>query len=280
MKLCRLRKGAKILPCVLIDDVHYDLSLVVSDFDAEFFAGDGLGRLAGLDVSALPVVIDDEGFAPVISGPSKIVCVGLNYFDHAKEAGMEIPKEPVIFFKAPSSLSGANDPIPYPPTARMLDWEVELALVIGKRTKYATVDTAIESVAGYMILNDVSDRHWQLMRSGQWVKGKSHDGFTPIGPYLALANAVADPHALSMELTVNGTVMQKGSTSDFIFDVPAVIAHVSEFMTLEPGDIITTGTPAGVGFGMDPQIFLKPGDLVEVRIDDLGTQRQTVVAGG
>lgn len=280
MKLCRLRKGAKILPCVLIDDVHYDLSSVVSDFDAAFFAGDGLGRLAGLDVSALPVVVDDEGFAPVISGPSKIVCVGLNYFDHAKEAGMEIPKEPVIFFKAPSSLSGANDPIPYPPTARMLDWEVELALVIGRRTKYATVDTAIESVAGYMILNDVSDRHWQLMRSGQWVKGKSHDGFTPIGPYLALANAVADPHALSMELTVNGTVMQKGSTSDFIFDVPAVIAHVSEFMTLEPGDIITTGTPAGVGFGMDPQIFLKPGDLVEVRIDDLGTQRQTVIAGG
>ncbi len=280
MKLCRLRKGAKVLPGALVDDVHYDLSSVVPDFDADFFAGDGLDRLTGFDLSALPEVADHEGFAPAISGPSKIVCVGLNYFDHAKEAGMEIPEEPVIFLKAPSSLSGATDPIPYPPTARMLDWEVELALVIGRRTKYATADTAIGSVAGYMILNDVSDRHWQLKRSGQWTKGKSHDGFTPIGPYLALAHTVADPHGLSMELKVNATTMQKGSTSDFIFDIPTVIAHVSEFMTLEPGDIITTGTPAGVGFGMDPQVFLKPGDLVEVTIAGLGTQRQTVVAGG
>lgn len=158
----------------------------------------------------------------------------------------------------------------------MLDWEVELAFVIGKRTKNAVPETAMDSIAGYMVLNDVSERNWQLMRGGQWAKGKSHDGFTPIGPYLVPASADLDPHALQMELKVNGSVMQSGSTADFIFDLPTVICHLSEFMTLEPGDIVTTGTPAGVGFGMNPKVFLKPGDVVETTISGLGTQSQVV----
>ena len=191
---------------------------------------------------------------------------------------MDIPKEPVVFFKAPSSLSGAHDPIPLPPGATMLDWEVELAFVIGTRTRRATMANAMDAIAGYMVLNDVSERSWQMMRGGQWAKGKSHDGFTPIGPYLVTADSIANPNDFALSLTVNGQTMQSGSTADFIFDLAAVVVHLSEFMTLEPGDIVTTGTPAGVGFGMDPKTFLKPGDVVETSIAGLGTQTQTVIA--
>ena len=274
MKLCRLRTANAILPAVRVNDTYRDLSGLTADIDPAFFASDGPARLATAELDTLPEIDGHVGFAPAVANPSKIVCVGLNYHDHAKEAGMDIPKEPVIFLKAPSSLSGANDPIPYPPTAEMLDWEVELAFVIGTRTKYAKSEEAMNAVAGYTVLNDISDRHWQLSRNGQWVKGKSHDGFTPVGPYLV--TDIADPHALSMQLTVNGATMQKGSTADFIFDIPAVISHISEFMTLEPGDIVTTGTPAGVGFGMKPKMFLKPGDEVRASIEGLGEQRQMV----
>lgn len=276
MKLCRLRKGDTILPSVVVDETHYDLSSVTSDIDADFFESGGAQKLAGIDLSALPVIADHDGFASCVTKPSKILCIGLNYHDHAKEAGMDIPAEPVVFFKAPSSLSGANDPIPFPQGAEMLDWEVELAFVIGKRTKRATMDNVMDAIAGYMVLNDVSERSWQLMRGGQWAKGKSHDGFTPIGPYLALADSVENANAFDLSLKVNGETMQSGSTADFIFDLASVIVHLSEFMTLEPGDIITTGTPAGVGFGMDPKKFLKPGDVVETSIKGLGTQTQTV----
>lgn len=280
MKLCRLRKGDAVLPCALINDTHYDLSSVIADIDADFFQSEGAEKLSGVDVTALPVVETHDGFAPCITKPSKILCIGLNYHDHAKEAGMDIPEEPVVFFKAPSSLSGANDPIPFPPGTTMLDWEVELAFVIGKRTKRVTMDDSLDAIAGYMVLNDVSERSWQMMRGGQWAKGKSHDGFTPIGPYLALADSVENPNAFELSLKVNGAVMQSGSTADFIFDLATVIVHLSEFMTLEPGDIITTGTPAGVGFGMDPKTFLKPGDVVETSIKGLGTQTQTVISEG
>lgn len=280
MKLCRLRVGDTVVPCAAVNDTHHDLSSVVADIDADFFQSGGPAKLAELDIATLPVIDQHDGFAPCVTKPSKILCIGLNYHDHAKEAGMEIPKEPVVFFKAPSSLSGAQDPIPFPPGAEMLDWEVELAFVIGTRTKRATRDTAMDAVAGYMVLNDVSERSWQLMRGGQWAKGKSHDGFTPIGPYLALADSVENPNAFDLKLTVNGETMQSGSTKDFIFDLASVIVHLSEFMTLEPGDIITTGTPAGVGFGMDPKKFLKPGDVVETSIAGLGTQTQTVTAEG
>ena len=276
MKLCRLRVGDRIVPSVAVDDIHYDLSSIVSDIDAAFFEAGRADKLAGQDLNALPVIAEHDGFAPCVSKPSKILCIGLNYHDHAKEAGMDVPKEPVVFFKAPSSLSGANDPIPFPPGATMLDWEVELAFVIGTRTKRATMENAMDAIAGYMVLNDVSERGWQLMRGGQWAKGKSHDGFTPIGPYLVTADSVENANAFDLSLKVNGETMQAGSTADFIFDLASVIVHLSEFMTLEPGDIITTGTPAGVGFGMDPKTFLKPGDVVETTIAGLGTQTQTV----
>lgn len=275
MKLCRLRCNGSVVPAVKLDEAYYDVSSIAGDFDPEFFACAGLTRLHAADITGLPTIEAHNGFAPTIARPSKIICVGLNYHDHAAEAGMEAPAEPVIFFKAPSSLSGANDPILRPPGAEMLDWEVELALVIGKRAKLVSQQHALDYVAGYMVLNDISERRYQLMRGGQWAKGKSYDSFTPIGPYLV--TDVPDPHALSLALTVNGRQMQNGSTADFIFDLPTVVEHISTFMTLEPGDIITTGTPAGVGFGMDPKRFLKPGDTVRAEIVGLGAQEQRVV---
>ncbi len=275
MKLCRLRRDGAIVPAVKLGETCYDVSSVAGDLDPAFFAGGGLAALQSADIGALPVVEEHDGYAPCVARPSKIVCVGLNYHDHATEAGMEIPEEPVIFFKSPSSLSGANDPILLPPGSQMLDWEIELAFVIGTRAKRVARDSALDHLAGFMVLNDISERHYQLMRGGQWAKGKSYDSFTPIGPYLV--TDVADPHALALSLSVNDRQMQNGSTADFIFDLPTVIEHISEFMTLEPGDIVTTGTPAGVGFGMDPKRFLKPGDRVRTEIAGLGVQEQTVM---
>ena len=274
MKLCHLRVGAHTIPAIQDGEAHRDARSITAAFDADFFAAGGVAKLREADLSALPVISAFDSFGPCVSKPSKIVCVGLNYVNHAKEAGMDIPAEPVIFFKAPSSLAGANDPILLPPGAEMVDWEVELAFVFSKRAKRVSKADALDHVAGYMILNDVSDRHAQMMRGGQWAKGKSYDSFTPIGPYLDLD--VADPHDLTLTLTVNGEEMQNGSTSDFIFDLPSVIEHITEFMTMEPGDIITTGTPAGVGFGMDPKRFLKAGDTVETSVAGLGTQSQKV----
>ncbi len=275
MKLCRLRRDGAIVPAVRQSETYHDASSVAGDFDPDFFTAGGPAALQSVDIGALPVIDAHDGYAPCIARPSKIVCVGLNYHDHAKESGMDIPKEPVIFFKSPSSLSGANDPILLPPGAEMLDWEVELAFVIGARAKRVSREGALGHVAGFMVLNDVSERHYQMMRGGQWAKGKSYDSFTPIGPYLV--TDVADPHALNLMLSVNGQQMQNGSTADFIFDLPTVIEHISTFMTLEPGDIITTGTPAGVGFGMDPKRFLQPGDKVRTEITGLGVQEQVVV---
>ncbi len=277
MKLCRLRVDNKVVPSACLNGQHHDLSSEFDDINPDFFAQGGINRLKGMDVSALPIVADHDGFAPVVAAPSKIMCIGLNYHDHAKEANMAVPDEPVVFLKSPSSLSGAHDDILQPPGSQMLDWEVELAFVIGQTCKRIAREHALACVAGYTILNDISERSYQLHRGGQWVKGKSYDSFTPIGPYLALASSVEDPHNLDLTLEVNGDIMQNGSSADFIFDIPTVVAHLSEFMTLEPGDIVTTGTPAGVGFGMNPQRFLKPGDVVTTRIEGLGEQKQRVV---
>lgn len=275
MKLCQLRIASDTIPAIQDGDQHRDARSLAAAFDADFFAGDGASRLRAVDASSLPVIDRFDSFGPCVSKPSKVVCVGLNYHEHARESGMDAPSEPVIFFKSPSALSGPNDDIRLPPDADMVDWEVELALVIGSRAKHVSKADALSHVAGFMILNDVSDRHAQLHRGGQWAKGKSYDSFAPIGPYLDLH--IEDPHALNLVLSVNGTRMQNGNTADYIFDIPTVIEHLSEFMTLEPGDIITTGTPSGVGIGMNPKQFLKPGDTIETTITGLGAQRQTVV---
>jgi 2,4-didehydro-3-deoxy-L-rhamnonate hydrolase len=216
--------------------------------------------------------------AAPVARPSKIVCIGLNFRDHAAESGMDLPKEPVLFFKATTALAGPNDPVRIPRGGSKLDWEVELAVVIGRAASYVDESRALEHVAGYALHNDYSERSFQLERGGQWVKGKSADTFAPIGPFLATADTVPDPQALGMWLTVNGQRRQHGTTANMIFGVAALVSYVSQFMTLLPGDVISTGTPAGVALGMKPEpVYLRPGDVVALGIDGLGESRQTVV---
>ncbi|NNM29281.1 MAG: fumarylacetoacetate hydrolase family protein, partial [Akkermansiaceae bacterium] len=211
---------------------------------------------------------------------SKIVCVGLNYADHARESGAEIPSEPILFFKATSSLTGPNDPVVIPRGSEKTDWEVELAIVIGKKAGYVEEADAKEHVAGYALHNDYSERAFQMERGGQWVKGKSCDTFAPLGPFLATPDELGDPHQLKLWLKVNGETRQDSSTAQMIFGVPELVSYISQFMTLLPGDVISTGTPPGVGLGFDPPVFLKPGDEVELGVEGLGSQRQSVVAWG
>ena len=213
---------------------------------------------------------------PPIANPSKIICVGLNYAKHALESKMERPKEPVLFFKSTTAITGPFDPIVIPPGSTKTDWEVELAVVIGKKASYVSEAQAMDHVAGYVLHNDVSEREYQLERGGQWVKGKSCDTFAPIGPYLVTAEEIADPHALDLWLKVNGELMQSSNTSDLIFNIPTLVSYISHFMTLLPGDIISTGTPAGVGLGFDPPRYLKKGDVVELGIEGLGSAKQPV----
>jgi len=220
----------------------------------------------------------DVRIGPCVGGVGKIVGIGLNYSDHAAEARMPEPAEPILFMKAPSSLCGPNDPTPVPPGSEKLDWEVELAIVIGTAARNVAEAAALAHVAGYAVCNDVSERGWQLEGTGQWVKGKSHDGFAPLGPWLVTRDAVPDPQDLSLWLDVNGTRRQTGTTAKMIFGAAHLVAYVSRFMTLHPGDVITTGTPPGVGMGMTPPSYLKPGDVVELGIDGLGRQRQQIVA--
>jgi 2,4-diketo-3-deoxy-L-fuconate hydrolase len=219
-----------------------------------------------------------DRLGPCIARPSKIVCIGLNYADHARETNAKIPEEPIIFFKASSALCGPDDDLLLPRGSAKTDWEVELAVVIGRRARYVSREQAPAHVAGYALHNDYSERQHQLERGGQWSKGKSHDPFAPLGPFLATPDEVSDPHRLGLWLTVNGRVMQKSNTDQMIFDVPALVAYLSCFMTLLPGDVISTGTPPGVGLGMRPPLFLNAGDVVELGIDSLGRQRQRVVA--
>jgi len=283
MKLIRFGEVWRERPGIhLSDGTRVDVSAFGSDYDENFFGGDGVQRLRRWsDEHALnaPRVAPGTRLGPPICRPSKIVCIGLNFRDHAAESGMDLPKEPVIFFKASSSLVGPNDPLVIPRMSRKVDWEVELALVVGARAKYVTPEQAPGHVAGYVLHNDYSEREFQLERGGQWVKGKSADSFAPLGPFLATPDEIPDPAALGMWLTVNGEARQKSSTSNMVFDVAALVSYVSQFMTLLPGDVISTGTPAGVGLGMKPSpVYIKPGDVVALGIDRLGEQRQHAVA--
>jgi 2,4-didehydro-3-deoxy-L-rhamnonate hydrolase len=281
MKLIRYRENGKVKPGVMIDHLYYDTSAFGEDYNEQFFAADGLSRLNNFineNKDRLPQVSSEVALDPPFARPSKIVCIGLNYADHARETGAALPPEPVVFFKSTTAIVGPNDDLVIPRNSQKTDWEVELAVVIGKKASYVEEGDAMEYVAGYCLHNDVSEREFQLERNGTWDKGKGCDTFAPIGPFLATPDEITDVNKLRLWLSVNGKVMQDGNTANFIFKIPFIIAYVSQFMTLLPGDVISTGTPAGVGLGMNPQVYLKDGDLVELGIDGLGISRQKVRA--
>ena len=264
---------------VLPDGREVDVSAFGGDYDEAFFGGDGLHRLkawVGEHQSTCPGVDPAVRRGPVVKGPSKIVCVGMNFHGHVREQNQETPKEPVLFMKATTALCGPNDDVMLPRGSVKTDWEVELAVVIGKRARYVEKDRALDHVAGYVVHNDYSEREYQLERGGTWDKGKGCDTFAPLGPWLVTGDEV-DPFNLEMWLKVNGETVQRGNTSDLIFDVPTLVSYVSTFMTLLPGDVISTGTPSGVGCFMKPPRFLSAGDVVELGIDGLGSARQKVV---
>ena len=280
MKLIRFGEQGKEKPGLqLSDGSRIDASGFGGDYDEAFFASGGLARLASWlksNQSSAPRVAPSARLGSAVCRPSKIVCIGLNYRDHAAETKAEAPKEPVLFFKATTSLVGPNDPLVRPRNSTKVDWEVELAVVIGKRALYISKEKALEHVAGFSLHNDYSERQFQLERGGQWVKGKSADTFAPLGPFLATVDELPNFGNLKMWLKVNGKLRQNSSTANMIFDVPTLVSYVSQFMTLLPGDIISTGTPAGVGMGMNPPSFLNAGDVVELGIDGLGESRQEV----
>ena len=283
MKLTRIQNPTgSVTPGILISNNEIlDCSEFGQDWNEDFFASDGLDRLAQWVQSNQDAATKHNVFevqlAPAIARPSKIVCVGLNYAKHAAESGMEAPSEPVVFFKATSAWSGPNDNIVIPRNSKKTDWEVELAVVIGKKAKYVSEANALEHVAGYAVHNDYSERQWQLEMLGQWVKGKSADTFAPFGPFMATKDEIPDPNNLGLWLKLNDKKIQDSNTTDFIFNIQQVVSYLSQFMTLLPGDVISTGTPAGVGLGFDPPTSLKPGDVVELGIDGLGTQKQTAI---
>lgn len=281
MKLSRYgdRTGTKV-PCIIdADGVARDASSIVADFGPRTLDPDLLARLAATDPAGLPVAeIAGKRLAPPVAQPFNIWCVGLNYTDHAKEAGLPVPEEPILFNKSTVTYCGPNDDILKSPQMSKLDWEVELGIVIGKPALNIPRETALEHVAGYVLVNDVSERAWQMERAGQWVKGKSFPNFCPVGPYLVTPDEIGDVQSLGMWLDVNGQRMQTGNTATMIFDVATIVSYMSEFTRLEPGDLICTGTPPGVGAGMSPQVWLNAGDEVRLGIDGLGEQRQTVVA--
>jgi 2,4-diketo-3-deoxy-L-fuconate hydrolase len=281
MKLIRFGPAGREKPGLqLPDGARVDASAFGEDWGERFLETDGLARLARWsadNAAKAPRVADSERLGSPITRPSKIVCIGLNYADHARETNAKTPQEPVIFFKATTALAGPNDDLPLPRGSVKTDWEVELAVVIGKRARYVSKEDALAYVAGYALHNDYSERQDQLERGGQWSKGKSQDGYAPLGPFLATPDELGDTHALPMWLTVNGESRQKSSTKEMIFDVAVLVSYLSRFMTLLPGDVISTGTPAGVGLGMTPPTFLKAGDVVELGIEGLGTQRQRIL---
>lgn len=257
-----------------------DLSDHIVDIDRDSLKPEMLEKLCNIDPQLLPIISNNPRIGACVANVGKFICIGLNYTDHAKESGMEIPKEPVVFMKATSSICGPYDDVIIPPGSQKTDWEVELGIVIGSRAKHVSITNARSHIAGYCVIHDVSERDYQLTRGGQWVKGKSYDRFGPIGPWLVTSDELMDPGNLNLWLDVNGERKQDGNTKNLIFSIEQVISHLSEFMTLEPGDIISTGTPAGVGFGHKPPTYLKTGDIVELGIEGLGTQCQTFVDGG
>ena len=281
MKLIRFGDAGNEKPGVHIDGINYDVSGFIKDYDEFFFANGGLPHLAFMveqHKTMLRKVADASRLGSPVARPSKIVCIGLNYAKHAMETNIPIPKEPILFLKSTTALTGPNDDIVIPKNSVKTDWEVELAFVIEKKASYVPEEKAMEYVAGYCLHNDVSEREFQLERGGTWDKGKGCDTFAPIGPWLVTKDEIADVNNLRLWLKVNDTMMQDGNTDDLIFSIPQLVSYISQFMTLLPGDIISTGTPNGVGLGFNPPIYLKPGDVVELGIDGVGTSRQTCKA--
>ncbi|MCX6205871.1 MAG: fumarylacetoacetate hydrolase family protein [Bacteroidetes bacterium] len=281
MKLIRYGREGEEKTGIHIEGKNYDVSHIVKEYDEMFFANDGLKVLAASieDFKGkLQEIPQGMRIGCPVARPSKIICIGLNYAKHAKETNAAIPKEPILFFKSTTAIVGPNDSIIIPKESLKTDWEVELAVVIEKKASYVEEKDAMNYVAGYCLHNDVSEREFQLERGGTWDKGKGCDSFAPIGPWLVTKDEISNPHDLRLWLSLNGKVVQDSNTDDLIFNVPYLIAYISKFMTLLPGDIISTGTPAGVGLGMNPPLYLKPGDVVELGIDGLGTSRQTAVA--
>ncbi|RVT81865.1 FAA hydrolase family protein [Rhodobacteraceae bacterium CCMM004] len=279
MKLIRHgAPGAERPGLIDADGVRRDLSGVVPDIGGDTLSDAGLAALRAVDPATLPEVSAGARLGPCVAGTGKFVCIGLNYADHAAESGLDVPPEPVIFMKATSAICGPDDPIVIPQGSEKTDWEVELAVIIGTRAKYVSEADAMAHVAGYAVTNDVSERGFQIERAGQWTKGKSCDNFGQIGPWLVTRDEVPDPQNLPMWLTVNGEKMQDGSTRTMVYGVAHVVSYLSQFMSLHPGDVISTGTPPGVGMGQRPPRYLRPGDVVELGIEGLGRQRQDVIA--
>ncbi|MEY4098516.1 MAG: hypothetical protein RL170_1360 [Bacteroidota bacterium] len=279
MKLIRFGKEGQEKPGIHLEGKNYDLSAFIKDYDESFFEQNGLEKLKGIvNEEKLPLINEGQRIGSPIARPSKILCIGLNYAKHAKETGAAIPTEPILFMKSTSSLTGPFDNIIIPKNSEKTDWEVELGVVISKKASYVSEEEAMDYVAGYVLHNDVSERAFQLERGGTWDKGKGCDSFAPLGPWLVTKDEIQNPHRLRLWLSLNGKMMQDSNTDDLIFNIPQLISYSSQFMTLLPGDVISTGTPAGVGLGFSPNIYLKPGDVVELGIDGLGSSKQTVVA--
>ena len=278
MKLVRHGNKGEERPGALdTDGVFRDLSSIVTDINGQSLSPESLSSLCQVDLTTLPIVDSTTRLGPCVGNVGKLVCIGLNYSDHAKESGMPIPTEPIVFMKATSAISGPNDNIELVRGSEKTDWEVELGIIIGSHTKYVSEDDALDHVAGYCVVNDISERHWQLERQGNWTKGKSGDTYGPIGPWVVTRDEIPDPQSLDLWLKVNGQTMQNGNTNTMIFGVRTIVSYLSQCMSLQPGDVIATGTPPGVGQGMNPPVFLKSGDTVETSVAGLGTQKQIVI---
>jgi 2-keto-4-pentenoate hydratase/2-oxohepta-3-ene-1,7-dioic acid hydratase in catechol pathway len=281
MKLIRFGQPGEERPGIVTAEGSFDVSAFGEDFGEQFFASNGLERLAkwwAANSSSAPRIPENVRLGSPVQRPSKIICIGLNYADHAKESNMQIPTEPIVFFKSTSSLVGPNDDLIIPKNSKKTDWEVELAVIIGKKATYVEEAEAMDYVAGYALHNDYSEREFQLERNGQWVKGKSADTFAPLGPWMVTKDEIKDVNNLKIWLSLNGKKVQDGNTSNLIFKIPFLVSYLSQFMTLLPGDVISTGTPAGVGLGMNPQVYIKEGDVMELGIDGLGTSTQKAYA--
>ena len=277
MNLLRVGAKGKEKPAILDNNKIKDLSSHVEDFNPNYLNFETITKLKKIDLEKLPEISNNERIGSCINKPGKFVAIGLNYSDHAKETGLKIPSEPIVFMKATSSISGPNDDIVMPKNSKKFDWEVELAFVVGKETKNISEKEAPNHILGYCIVNDISEREWQIEKMGQWVKGKSGDTFGPIGPYLVTKDEISDINNLNLSLDVNEKKMQAGNTKNMIFNTNFLLSYLSKFMSLQPGDIVTTGTPAGVGMGMKPPVFLKPGDKIKLSIDSLGEQSSKVI---
>lgn len=280
MKLMRVGPKGQERPVILdADGIYRDISAHIGDLAGDKLRAETLTKLQALDLSTLPKLDANERIGACVASVGKFICIGLNYADHAAESGLDVPSEPVMFMKATSAIIGPNDDVEIPRNSTKTDWEVELGVVIGQEAKYVEEADALDYVAGYCVINDLSEREFQIERQGQWVKGKSADTFGPIGPYLVTKDEIADPQNLDMYLEVNGARHQSGNTKTMVYGVAHLVAYVSQFMSLQPGDIISTGTPPGVGLGMNPPVYLKPGDKMKLGIQGLGEQQQTVIQG-